>query len=61
MFLTYFRTKPQTFGVSAAEAARACAASKAFGVYRPTQNADRVVREISENGGRVQAMELNLG
>jgi 3-oxoacyl-[acyl-carrier protein] reductase len=60
VFLTYLRESPQTYGVSEEEAKMATAPSKAFGRYQTSQSADKVVREIRESGGEVEAMELDL-
>jgi 3-oxoacyl-[acyl-carrier protein] reductase len=60
MFLTYLRESPQTYGVSEEEAKMASTFSKALGRHLNSQSADRVVREIRESGGEVEAMELDL-
>ena len=60
VFLTYLRESPEVYGVSEEEAKKATIPSKAFGRYQNSQSADRVVREIRESGGEVEAMELDL-
>jgi 3-oxoacyl-[acyl-carrier protein] reductase len=60
VFLTYLRESPKTYGVSEEEAKKAITYSEAFGRYQNTQSADKVVREIRENGGEVEAIELDL-
>lgn len=60
VFLTYLRESPEMYGVSEEEAKKAITPSKAFGKYQTSQSADRVVREIRESGGEVEAMELDL-
>jgi 3-oxoacyl-[acyl-carrier protein] reductase len=59
-FLTYLCESPETYGVSEEEAKKATTPSKAFGRYQNSQNADRVIREVRESGGEVEAMELDL-
>ena len=60
VFLTYLRESPEVYGVSEEEAKKATIPSQAFGKYQTSQSADRVVREIRESGGEVEAMELDL-
>jgi 3-oxoacyl-[acyl-carrier protein] reductase len=60
LFLTYLRESPETYGIREAEAVAASSPSMAYGRYQNTQNADWVMREIRENGGQVEAMELDL-
>jgi 3-oxoacyl-[acyl-carrier protein] reductase len=60
VFLTYLRESPTPYGVSEKEAKTATAFSEAFGRYQNSQNADRVVRELRESGGEVEAMEIDL-
>ena len=60
IFLTYLCESPETYGVSEKEAEKATTPSQAFGKYQTSQNADRVMREIRESGGEVEAMELDL-
>jgi 3-oxoacyl-[acyl-carrier protein] reductase len=60
VFLTYLRESPETYGVSEEEAKEATTPSEAFGRYQNSQNAARVIREIRESGGEVEAMELDL-
>lgn len=60
VFLTYLRESPKTYGVSEEEAKQATTPSEAFGRHQNSQSADRVVREIRESGGEVEAMELDL-
>jgi 3-oxoacyl-[acyl-carrier protein] reductase len=61
VFLTYLCESPETYGVSEEEAKKATTPSMAFIKYQNSQNADRVIREIRESGGEVEAMELDLG
>jgi 3-oxoacyl-[acyl-carrier protein] reductase len=60
VFLTYLRESPEAYGVSEKEAKTANTFSEAFGRYQNSQSADRVVREIRESGGEIEAMELDL-
>lgn len=60
VFLTYLRESPQTYGVSEEEARKASTFSKALGRHLSSQSADRVIGEIRESGGEVEAMELDL-
>jgi 3-oxoacyl-[acyl-carrier protein] reductase len=60
LFLTYLRESPQTYGVSEQEAEEVTTPSEAFGRYQNAQNADRVMREIRESGGEVEAVEVDL-
>ncbi len=60
VFLTYLCESPEMYGVSEEEAKKATTPSKAFSKYQNSQNADRVIREIRESGGEVEAMELDL-
>ena len=61
VFLTYLCESLETYGVSEEEAKKATTPSMAFIKYQNSQNADRVIREIRESGGEVEAMELDLG
>lgn len=60
VFLTYLRESPKIYGVSEEEAEKATTFSEAFGRYQNSQSADRLVREIRQGGGQVEAMELDL-
>jgi 3-oxoacyl-[acyl-carrier protein] reductase len=60
VFLTYLCESPELYGVSPGEAAGATTPSEAFGRYQNLQGADRVVREIREAGGEVEALEIDL-
>jgi len=61
VFLTYLRESPQLYGVSQGQAKRATTPSAAFGIYQRSQNADKVLHEIRERGGEVEALEVDLG
>lgn len=60
VFLTYLRESPEMYGVSEEEAKQATTPSEAFGRYQSFKGADRVIREIRESGGEVEALELDL-
>lgn len=61
VFLTYLCESPQLYGVSQEQAKRATTPSAAFGINQRSQNADKVLHEIRERGGEVEALEVDLG
>ncbi|MFO8036700.1 MAG: SDR family oxidoreductase [Anaerolineales bacterium] len=60
VFLSYLRERPEIYGVSEEAAKEATTPSEAFGRHQTSQNADQILQEIRESGGKVAAMELDL-
>jgi len=60
VFITYLRESPEVYCVNVEAARQATTPSEAFGRYQNAQNAERVLGEIRERGGQVEAMEFDL-